>query len=78
MAVALPVGAEDFVVEEVGGTALPTDASKLSGMALVWRGWDLRRGEFCFGGEFWRHVASSGDVSCHGKTMTYVDVGRGK
>ena len=25
-----------------------------------------------------RHAASSGDVSRHGKTMAYVDVGRGK
>ena len=40
------------MVGEVGGPALPPDASKLIGMALVWRGWDLRRGEFCFGGEW--------------------------
>ena len=52
MAVALPARTYEFVVGEVGGPALPPDASKLIDMALVWRGRDLCRMELCFWGEW--------------------------
>ena len=49
--VALPARTYELVVEDVGGPTVSPAASKVIGMALVWRGGDLCRGEFCIVGK---------------------------
>ena len=49
--VALAASTWGLVVGGVGGPTVSQDASKVIGVALVWRGGELCRGEFCLVGE---------------------------
>ena len=49
--VALAASTWELVVGGVGGPTVSQDASKVIGVALVWRGGELCRGEFCLVGE---------------------------